>query len=146
MSLGRRDVAPSPADVRVILPHSPRAAQMARALARDITEGRVDPETTEETLLVVSELVTNSVIHALPPLVFELTVTHDHTGRVGIHIEVTDGGPNFEASLLPDDEHGRGACITQSLARETGGSEGPAGGTHWADMIDRTSCTNRAPA
>jgi hypothetical protein len=39
---------------------------------------------------VVSELVTNAVAHALPPVVLHLTLT---TGGTGVQVRVTDGGP-----------------------------------------------------
>ncbi|MEV0181691.1 ATP-binding protein [Streptomyces sp. NPDC050625] len=40
-------------------------------------------------LLIVSELVTNAVVHAQPPVRLSLLLRVDHT----LLIEVTDGGP-----------------------------------------------------
>ncbi|MFE5948712.1 ATP-binding protein [Streptomyces sp. NPDC056480] len=126
------------------LDHGPLAPATARHAARSVLEawglrdGRI-----YDTLLVISELVTNAVTHALPPVVLNLYGSADGSGRVQIH--VTDGGPRTEtvpsnwAADRPDDEHGRGDLIVSALADHTGsGTESVPGADglidHWADL------------
>jgi anti-sigma regulatory factor (Ser/Thr protein kinase) len=70
-------------------PTAPARARTAlRSLDRTLGELRDDAD------LLVSELVTNSVVHAGADLV-ELRATAD---AAGIHIEVSDPGPGFDRS------------------------------------------------
>lgn len=59
-----------------------------------------------DTLLFISELVTNAVTHTLPPVVLHLEAAADGCGRVQIH--VSDGGlqpsPKTWAAKRPADE------------------------------------------
>ncbi|WP_328930029.1 ATP-binding protein [Streptomyces sp. NBC_00190] len=50
------------------LPHHPASAGTARRITTTVLDGwDVDGETIDQALLVVSELVTNAIEHALPP-------------------------------------------------------------------------------
>ncbi|MGW8955638.1 ATP-binding protein [Streptomyces sp. NPDC055709] len=116
------------------LPHQPQAAGQAREVTRvALTAWGVREEAIAMVLLVVSELVTNAVEHALPPVALRLARPAD-----SVHIEVDDGGPaprkgEWIASCS-DDEHGRGTGIIDSLATCTGTHSRPCGATHWADL------------
>ncbi|MFJ3229300.1 ATP-binding protein [Streptomyces sp. NPDC086783] len=68
-------------------------------------------------LLVASELVSNAVVHALPPVVLHLEVTFVPAKHV--QVRVTDGGPG-PATPRVEEEHGRGNAIIAALADETG--------------------------
>ncbi|MCX5208757.1 ATP-binding protein [Kitasatospora sp. NBC_00240] len=77
----------------------------------------VNEETTDRALLVVSELVSNAIEHALPPIALRLG--HPTPGDP-LHIAVDDGGPaaregTWTAGRAPE-EHGRGRAI---IARQT---------------------------
>jgi hypothetical protein len=118
------------------LAHCPEAACQARTITKELlTQWRIAKEVAESVLLTVSELVTNAVQHAQPPLSFGLGRDPD-TGRV--HIEVSDGGPadtdDDWASDLPDDEHGRGLMIIDQLATAHGDCHEPGHAVHWADV------------
>ncbi|MFE5546114.1 ATP-binding protein [Streptomyces sp. NPDC056534] len=118
------------------LEHGPLAPATARHAAQPILEAwGLDEDQIYDLLLVISELVTNAVTHALPPVVLYLHATADDTGRVRVH--VSDGGPQTApagwAASRPDDEHGRGSTIVTALAGHTGTDiDGLI--DHWADL------------
>ncbi|MGZ9928283.1 ATP-binding protein [Streptomyces sp. NC-S4] len=104
------------------LPHCPESASTARRIASTVLHAwNVDDDTIDHALLVVSELVTNALEHALPPVTLHLQQTeHDGTLR----IEVDDGGPTdnegtWTTSCAPE-EHGRGVAIITLLASAHG--------------------------
>lgn len=117
------------------LPHRPQAAGAARGIARSVLGGwGVGEEAADQVLLVVSELVTNALEHALPPLVLHL----DRVGEDTMHVEVEDGGPaaveGAWTASCSDDEHGRGSGIIDLLATAHGAQSYPGGAMHWADL------------
>ncbi|MGW1616945.1 ATP-binding protein [Streptomyces sp. NPDC002285] len=124
----------------LLLDHDPLAPATARHAARPVLAGwGLDEEQIYDTLLVISELVTNAVTHALPPVVLHLHATAGDSGRIQIH--VSDGGPQPApaawAAARPADEHGRGAAIVSALAH--GAGTDPDTDTdglidHWADL------------
>jgi anti-sigma regulatory factor (Ser/Thr protein kinase) len=85
-------------------------------------------------LLVVSELVTNAVEHARPPVTLQLARPEEDI----LHIEVTDSGPASHegpwTASCSDDEHGRGRAIVAALATAHGchTTAGDHASTHWA--------------
>ncbi|MET7989076.1 MULTISPECIES: ATP-binding protein [unclassified Streptomyces] len=120
------------------LEHSPLAPAVARREARRVLTARgVDEDQIYDTLLVVSELVTNAVTHALPPVALHLRVAGRDVGRIQVH--VSDGGPQLDpttwAATRPEDEHGRGAAIISALV-DSGGSHSTPEDLidHWADL------------
>ncbi|MFE9139629.1 ATP-binding protein [Streptomyces sp. NPDC007355] len=123
------------------LEHGPLAPATARHAAQPVLEAwGLDEEQVYDLLVVISELVTNAVTHALPPVVLHLHATADDTGRVRVH--VSDGGPQATAAAgwdatRPDDEHGRGATIVTALAHHTGtdlAADTDGLIEHWADL------------
>lgn len=117
------------------LPHRPESAGTARRVTRAaLDDWGVDGDTVDQAVLVVSELVTNAVEHALPPVALHLERPEDGT----LHIEVEDGGPAmadgpWAASCAPE-EHGRGGGIVAQLAAAHGSRPRPCGATYWADL------------
>ncbi|MGW4906157.1 ATP-binding protein [Streptomyces sp. NPDC004270] len=116
--------------------HHPEAAGEARRITKDVlARWQVADEPADSVLLAVSELVTNAVEHAEPPL--NLRLSHDlYTHRV--HIEVSDGGPaatdgDWTASCTPD-EHGRGLEIIDFLTTAHGDRLERGHAIHWADV------------
>ncbi|MEV6332367.1 ATP-binding protein [Streptomyces sp. NPDC051909] len=124
------------------LDHGPHAPATARHAARPVLASwGLDEDQIYDTLLVISELVTNAVTHALPPVTLHLHATADGSGHARVH--VSDGGPQPAstptswAATRPDDEHGRGDTIITALAHHTGTSPGPSPDgliDHWADL------------
>ncbi|MFI2204325.1 ATP-binding protein [Streptomyces sp. NPDC020192] len=105
-----------------------------RSVAAVLAEWSVAPAIVEDALLVVSELVTNAILHACPPAVLRLSwVPGD-----GARIEVTDAGPALSAGRslagTDPDEHGRGETIVHALATRHGIRVHPGGVTRWAEL------------
>ncbi|MER7155195.1 ATP-binding protein, partial [Streptomyces lydicus] len=75
------------------LPHIPEAVSVVRRRIRTVlADWNLAPDLTEDALLVISELITNAVVHAVPPATLRLSrVGAD--GRSGLRIEVIDAGP-----------------------------------------------------
>jgi len=84
-------------------------------------------------LLVLSELVTNAVLHGAEPI--DVCVSRD--GDV-LRIEVSDGGARIQgvAPRSHDDPRpgGRGLHIVNSLAQRWGTTDNDGGKTVWAEI------------
>lgn len=121
--------------VTVELPRHARAAHDARTAARSaLTRWAATASQSEDVLLVVSELVTNAVQHARPPIVLTLS------RLVGdkVWIAVTDAGPAprpaDDAAKRPPDQCGRGMAIVSALARVCGACLQTGLTTSWAEI------------
>ncbi|GAB1333717.1 hypothetical protein ACE1SV_03070 [Streptomyces sp. E-15] len=109
-----------------------------RRVAALLADWSVSPEIVEDSLLVVSELVTNAIIHARPPAELRLSWVSDDRGGT-LRVEVTDGGPVYAAGQTPagvdPDEHGRGEAIVHALATRHGLRVHSGGITRWAELV-----------
>ncbi|MFF8917419.1 ATP-binding protein [Streptomyces sp. NPDC015032] len=89
----------------------------------------------EEAALIVSELVTNAIVHSGGRV-----ITVALSLRAGfLRIDVRDGVPSFHAlprASCDADENGRGLVLVQSLAEERRGSWGveDGGATTWCEL------------
>ncbi|MFE7566822.1 ATP-binding protein [Streptomyces sp. NPDC057539] len=93
-----------------------RARQWARAALADWSYAARD-DIVDDTLLVVSELVANAVLHACGPIRAHLERRPDGS----VHIAVDDGGP--AESSRPHElagDHGRGLDVISALAADHG--------------------------
>jgi anti-sigma regulatory factor (Ser/Thr protein kinase) len=118
------------------LPYRPEAAGDARQLTRRTLRGwGIDDQTSDTVQLAVSELVTNAVEHARPPLTLQLSCPSDTSD---MHVEVEDGGPAPEPDAPAEgrqpDEHGRGLQIIDTLATDHGTRTTDEHAVHWADL------------
>jgi anti-sigma regulatory factor (Ser/Thr protein kinase) len=100
---------------------SPAAARrITRATLRD---WGWRPESIDRAVLVVSELVTNAVQHALPPVTLYLEPAPTGSDPPSVRLKVTDGGPGPARDCEPyghePDEHGRGIGLIQCLTCST---------------------------
>jgi anti-sigma regulatory factor (Ser/Thr protein kinase) len=92
--------------------------------------------TTEDALVIVTELVSNAVQHGAEPIAFFLS----WDGRA-VHIEVSDDDPRIDrVHVTPrsaSNPHGRGLALTDHLAASWGVHEGPSGfgKTVWAKVV-----------
>ncbi|MET7746437.1 ATP-binding protein [Streptomyces sp. NPDC005385] len=120
------------------LEHGPLAPASARHEARPVLAAwGLDDDQIYDTLLVISELVTNAVSHALPPVVLHLRASIEGSGPV--EVRVSDGGPESTpdnwAAARPAGEHGRGDMIITALASQAGAVSGSEGLIdHWASF------------
>ncbi|MEU8784123.1 ATP-binding protein [Streptomyces sp. NPDC048637] len=120
------------------LPHIPEAVAVVRRRVRTVlADWNLAPDLAEDALLVISELITNAVVHALPPAVLRLS--RDVEGSNALRVEVTDAGAAAAAGrpvVEPDaDEHGRGLDIVTALAAECGTRAHAGGITWWAELL-----------
>jgi serine/threonine-protein kinase RsbW len=96
----------------------------------------IDQEATEAAVLIISELVTNAVVHS-GSSVIGCTLRLDSGS---LHIEVTDQGtgPHEPAVGEPaaDDVSGRGLLLVSALSKAWGvGPAIPSGRTVWATVL-----------
>ncbi|MER6035720.1 MULTISPECIES: ATP-binding protein [unclassified Streptomyces] len=122
-----------------VLPPSAAAVSAVRRRVAAILAGwKVAPAIAEDALLVVSELLTNAIVHALPPAVLRLA-WGPGDGPGVLRVEVTDAGParpaGRSAAWDDPDEHGRGEGIVHALADRHGLDVHPGGCTRWADLV-----------
>ncbi|WP_237519857.1 ATP-binding protein [Streptomyces sp. HUCO-GS316] len=121
------------------LAHIPEAVSAVRRRTRDIlVQWGVPTPTADDALLVISELATNAIVHALPPAVLRLSLPEVGSRRA-LRIELTDAGPAPRRRPTHDDpqpaehrENGRGADIVAALSARHGISRHPERTTRWA--------------
>ena len=114
-----------------------RAQPQAAAEARRAVVALALPEATRETLsLVVSELVTNSILHAGLTAKDSIDL-HVDNGGPQIHVAVHDRGPGFtppEPSADPLDVRGQGLVIAAALSDSWGVDCDKHGCTVWCNI------------
>ncbi|WP_158578407.1 ATP-binding protein [Spongiactinospora rosea] len=124
---------------KVMLPGSESSVPLARAFARALLEVHGYDGDEYAVLLVVSELVGNSVQHSDSGRVPDgrLWVAFEQIGTV-LHVTVADCGT--EASVPGvrhadgDDQTGRGLALVELVAEKWGTDEITAGRSVWADL------------
>ncbi|MEV5972266.1 ATP-binding protein [Streptomyces sp. NPDC051921] len=113
----------------VLLGRGPSQIARARRLARQAltAAGITDHVCLDSTLLIVSELVTNALVHTRgrPLLVIE-------TGQESVRIQVRDDDPRLPAPYhpAPGSPHGRGLALVAALAHHHGTHHLPPGHGH----------------
>ncbi|MEV6655128.1 ATP-binding protein [Streptomyces sp. NPDC051219] len=110
-----------------------RDVSRIRRLAKEfLTDLKVSPTARDDALLIISELVTNAVLHALPPAALRVRCIQ----RRVLRIEVTDGGPQPNPPPKADqhEEHGRGMHIVAAMAVRYGTLTHAGGATRWAEL------------
>ena len=116
---------------------SPCAARAA--VVRAVDDLQLEP-LSQDLQLVVSELVTNAIRYAEPPVELEIEADEDT-----VTIAVADGSagrPEARAQSL-DAEGGRGLLLIDLLSAESGVRPEPPGKTVWASF-DRGTATSAA--
>ncbi|WP_205471468.1 SpoIIE family protein phosphatase [Nocardioides sp. SYSU D00038] len=114
------------------LNHAGTAPGTARqAVGRQLREWGIGPSVVDDVVLVTSELVTNALVHARPPI--DLAV-RANDGRV--QVEVRDRAVLRPRRRRPDDddEHGRGLNIVEALADDWGTHAAESGKTVWCSL------------
>lgn len=120
------------------LAHDATAPSTARHAARGfLTESGLNEDAVYDALLVISEMATNAVEHALPPVTLHVQPVQAD-GHPAVRIAVTDGGPSPEpgewAATGTTDEHGRGCTIVEALTACNGTRTTEATTAHWATL------------
>lgn len=114
----------------MILPPTVRSPALARAYCDGVLESSGHDERSAEARLIVSELVTNALLHAGTELDVNVVV-----GEEAIRIEVTDAGVDLPQLWAGDDDtSGRGLPIIEALSCAWGVVELGAGKTVWCEL------------
>jgi len=143
MTSPSRDLAEAPgfatatrqvrAPMLAVLPGTPESAGAARQIARQLL-GDEHPAT-ETTMLLVSELVTNSVLHSRSGEPGGRVTVALCSGPAGILIQVSDDGgpsePRVSAISADGAEHGYGLLLVDVLAERWGTICSPEGRITW---------------
>jgi anti-sigma regulatory factor (Ser/Thr protein kinase) len=106
-------------------------AAAARRFASDAIAAWSPAPAPDELVLVVSEMATNAIVHARPPLRLRLTHLGDE-----VLVELADGvrvAP-YRRHPMPCDERGRGLQIMAALALRSGVSVDAHGKTVWCTV------------
>lgn len=118
------------------LPFDGSAARLARRTVRENLAGSPS-ETAADIELIVSELVTNAVLHGAAPVALIL-----RTAPGVISIEVCDGSPGQPAIPTEDTRRphaGRGLMIVDGLSDHWGWRLQPPGKCVWAACSNKTN-------
>lgn len=116
-------------EVTVTLPPNARAPSAAR-YALDGLSGVIEPGLLPDLRLLVTELVTNGVLHGAGDVRLKLVLSDS-----AMHVEVADGGHGLTDPVLDSErEGGWGLTIVDQLADRWGVF---AGSTHVWAQIDR---------
>ncbi|MEU0998965.1 MULTISPECIES: ATP-binding protein [Streptomyces] len=126
--------------------HPGSPAQARRLTRARLTGWSVCEDTCDSAALVVSELVTNAIVHtASTHIVCEL-----HDGDDLVRIAVRDEGcapgqPHAASRTRPEEEHGRGLLLVDALCHSWGAHENGPGLLVWAEL-PRTADLPNDPA
>jgi anti-sigma regulatory factor (Ser/Thr protein kinase) len=96
---------------------SREAPSLARDFLRSASCAEHHREVVEDAVLLVSELVTNSVLHGGPPVVVAVDCTED-----ALQVRVRDGSPHRPTprEAGDDDENGRGLALVAEMSDDWG--------------------------
>ncbi|MGW5865503.1 ATP-binding protein [Streptomyces sp. NPDC055239] len=117
----------------------PGSAAQARQLAKAQLLGwNIGEEAREAAALVVSELVTNAIVHTASHRIVCELCTRPGTLRIAVRDDGYGSGVPRPAQEGPDadDEHGRGLLLVEAVSNAWGvRDEGPGAGlTVWAEL------------
>ena len=121
------------APMLAVLPGTPQSVSAARQIARDLL-GDQHPAI-ETTMLLVSELVTNSLLHSRSGEPGGRVTVVLCSGPAGVLIQVSDDGgpsePRISAISANGAEHGYGLLLVDALAERWGSICSPEGRVTW---------------
>lgn len=118
------------------LPAADHSVRLARHATRVVLTAWRLAHMEETAVLLVSELVTNSVRHARGTEVIALDL---HAARTWLRIEIQDTDRNWPQPRLPEgfDESGFGFVLVDALAAKWGVRETETGKAVWAELDTR---------
>ena len=115
----------------VDLPPEPSSATRARTIAREQLEAAVSSDTIEVIALLVTELVSNAILHARTPLQLTLESRPDHV-RICVedHSDEQPAVRHYDADAVT----GRGLALVEQLASSWGVDTTPEGKVVWCEV------------
>ncbi|MDC2948070.1 ATP-binding protein [Streptomyces heilongjiangensis] len=114
--------------------HPGAVAQARRVTRAQLTGWALCQDTCDTAALVVSELVTNAIVHtASTQIVCELQ-DGDDLVRIAVRDEGCAPGEPHPSPQRPEEEHGRGLLLIESLCRSWGAQPVGMGLLVWADV------------
>jgi anti-sigma regulatory factor (Ser/Thr protein kinase) len=133
---------------RAVLESNTRAPRRARHEIAEHLDGELASERTQDAVLLVGELVTNSLLHAdsgeTHEIVVELVI-----GLNAVRVMVTDGGSSSMPIIQPLDSKrpgGRGLFLVESLSDRWGMTrEGSRETQVWFEMGRRSATAAASP-
>ena len=143
---GDRSTASGDVVAAAVFPADLTSIGRARLMVRDALGPATDPAVGDIALLLVSELVTNAIVHAHS--------APDVAVRVGdgwVRVEVSDSSTALPVMPPPGSrgdlrECGRGLLLVESFASDFGVSRGPDGKTVWFTLGNAPSSASRRGA
>lgn len=125
------------------LERSLAAPRAARGLVRDLCTGWAPSELVGDVELVVTELVSNAVLHGSGQIVLRLG-RHDGTVLVGV---MDDGAARpHVTSTHPAVERGRGLALVAAVSRAWGVREAAVGKEVWCVVATDAPAVRTSPA
>lgn len=118
------DWRPGGRHVSVELSGEATEVRRARHLVRDFCTETLPPARRDEVELLASELVTNALVHARPPVRLQVA---ERGGFVIVLVADSGGGPRLDDRI----HHGRGLPIVTALAHRCGGWTTDQGARVW---------------
>lgn len=113
----------------------PGSPAQARRLARArLTGWEVCADTCDTAALVITELVTNAIVHTASSRVVCELHDHEDTVRIAVQDEGCAPGEPHPSPQRPDEEHGRGLLLVDALCRAWGAQELGPGLLVWAEL------------
>lgn len=120
----------------VVLPPDPSSARRARRHVVEVLERAGLADQTDAAALLVSELVTNALLHARSAMTLRV-----EAGPAGIRVEVADGSPRriSRRRYSPESSTGRGVLLLEELASRWGVDPHREGKAVWFELPGTTS-------
>jgi anti-sigma regulatory factor (Ser/Thr protein kinase) len=125
-------------EVMVELPADPGAARLARNVVRSGAGSALPPAVLDDLLLLVTEVVTNAVLHGSPPITMQVEVIPEPTT---VKVAVSDGHAGSPLVRASDRAAitGRGMAVVDALASRWGVEWLAEGGkTIWFEVLAGT--------
>ncbi|MGY5007786.1 ATP-binding protein [Streptomyces sp. 900105755] len=118
--------------------HPGSPAQARRLVRARLTGWSVCADTCDTAVLVISELVTNAIVHTASSRVVCELHDHDDTVRIAVQDEGCAPDEPHPSPQRPEEEHGRGLLLVEALCQAWGAQEHGSGLLVWAELPRRT--------
>lgn len=126
--------------------HPGSPAQARRLTRARLTGWSVCEDTCDTAALVISELVTNAIVHTASDIVVCELHDGDDLVRIAVRDEGCAPGEPHPSPQRPEEEHGRGLLLVEALCHAWGAQEHGPGLLVWADLSRKADAVPRDPA